>query len=45
MATGAMAVGVLPSAMAWPRWVEAARLAAGDVLEFVQGGRHPGEKL
>ena len=35
MATGGMGVGVLPSAMAWPRWVEAAGLAAGDVLEFV----------
>ena len=45
MATGGMGVGVLPSAMVWPRWVEAADLAAGDVLEFVQGGRHPGEKL
>ena len=45
MATGGMEVGVLPSAMVWPRWVEVAGLAAGDVLEFVQGGRHPGKKL
>ena len=45
MATGGMGVGALPSAMVLPRWAEAAGLAAGDVLEFVQGGCHPGEKL
>ena len=45
MATAATAVGGLLSARALHHWAEKGCLAAGNVLEFVQGDRHPSEEV